>query len=537
MQKKLFFLFISALLMSTILFGQAPWKKFFTSPPYSSFANDVVETYDKGYVFEAAFKDIAGPWYGWIVKTDINGNKLWDIIVDGQKDSDFICLNKTIDGGFIAGGRYDISNSYNAYVMKFNACAEPEWCSFLPESDEEGSVITPDIHQLPDGSYICERVKTVFDQHNRWSLIKLHANGTIDWANYYDLNMSYWAQWDIEMKLTSDTCFLVTSSVYDTIRPDGLLSEMPLWYKVDNEGNLLWEMKWELSEIESGAQPRVSVEDKYGNYYSGGYISPWKTSHIYKLSHNGDSLNRFRFYDSIPASISGQINTLNYFNDTTLIVGTQFWDTPEGNHWAFSLSDTLGAIRKRIFEKEQIQFGMSLITTDNKIMAIGVTGSQYPGHPSMVGLYKFNSNLEYDSIYTMPRTYDSLCPHPIVSDTIPMPGICTFVSLPEPIYKSDVLQLKVYPNPASEYVTIEIPEYSVTTTKGGYVTQQQFRPLTGEVQLSVINLSGQIVKTEVFDASERNHVIKVNMLTPGLYMLHLNQKGKFVAQGKVMVVR
>jgi hypothetical protein len=118
-----------------------------------------------------------------------------------------------------------------------------------------------------------------------------------------------------------------------------------------------------------------------------------------------------------------------------------------------------------------------------------------------------------------------------------MPGICTFVSLPEPVNKSDELQLKVYPNPASEYVTIEIPEYSVTTTKGGYVTQQQFRPLTGDVQLSIINLSGQIVKTEVFDASERNHVITVNMLTPGLYMLHLTQKGKFVAQGKVMVVR
>ena len=180
---------------------------------------------------------------------------------------------------------------------------------------------------------------------------------------------------------------------------------------------------------------------------------------------------------------------------------------------------------------------MSLVTSDHKIIANGVTDSQYPGHPSMVGLYKFNSNLEYDSIYTMPRTYDSLCPHPIISDTIPMPGICTFVSLPEPINKSDVLQLKVYPNPANEYVTVEIPEYSVTTTKGGYITQQQFRALTGEVQLSVINLSGQKVKTETFDASERNQVIKVSTLAPGMYMLHLTQKGKFVAQGKVMVVR
>lgn len=537
MQKILLLFFIDVFLLPHVLFAQETWKRFFHSSVYESFCYQVVENYDGGYLFSGVLKRQDGLWPGWVVKTDINGILQWQKIISGDSESPCWSIAKTDDNGFIIGGRYYNGQKYDAYVMKLNACAEPEWCSFIVEENGESSEIYPAIYQLPDGSYICERLKRVFDQHHRWSLIKLHANGTIGWVNYYDLNTSYWAQTDVDLKLTSDTCFLVTSSVYDTIRPDGALSEMPLWYKVDNDGNLLWETKWELLEPQTPAQPRVGIEDKNGNYYSGGYISPWKTSHIYKLSHNGDTLSRFRFYDPILAYSGGQINTLNYFNDTTLLVGSQFWDTPEGNHWAFSLSDTLGAIRKGIFEKEQIQFGMSFVTTDNKILAIGVTDSQYPGHPSMVGIYKFNSNLEYDSIYTMPRTYDSLCPHPIISDTIPMPGICTFVSLPEPVNKSDMLQLKVYPNPASEYVTIEIPEYSVTTTKGGYVIQQQFRPLTGEVQLSVINLSGQIVKTETFDASERNHVIKVNMLTPGLYMLHLTQKGKFVAQGRLMVVR
>ncbi len=96
---------------------------------------------------------------------------------------------------------------------------------------------------------------------------------------------------------------------------------------------------------------------------------------------------------------------------------------------------------------------------------------------------------------------------------------------------------KVYPNPASEFVTVEIPEFSVTNTATSFGAQQQFCPHTGELKLSLMNLNGQIIKTEVFDASERNHVIKVASLTPGMYMLHLTQKGKFVAQGKVMVVR
>ena len=538
MQKKLSFLFIVALFVPSILSAQEAWKRFLHSAAYESISYKVVEGYDKGYLIGGLLQRQDGLEPGWLVKTDINGIVKWQKIISGDSDSPCWSIDKTIDNGFIIGGRYYNGQKYDAYVMKFNACAEPEWCSFLPEEDGQGSEIYPAIHQLPDGSYICERLKSVFDQHNRWSLIKLQANGTIDWVNYYDLNTSYWAQLDFNMELTSDTCFLVTSSVYDTIRPDGSLSEMPLWYKVDNEGNLLWEIKWELPGIETPAQPRVSVEDKNGNYYSGGSICPWKKSNIYKLSHNGDTLSRFRFYDTIPASIAAQINTLNYFNDTILIIGTQFGVemVPGDNWWSLNITDTLGNIFNRIYAFEQITFTNSLITFDNKILTLGVTGN-YPNHPDMVALYKFNINLDYDSIYSIPRIYDSLCPYPIVSDTIPMPGICIFVSLPEPVNKSDVLQLKVYPNPASEYVTIEIPEYSVTTTKGGYVTQQQFRPLTGEVQLSVINLSGQIVKTEVFDDSERNHVLPVTNLPPGMYMLQLSQKNKVIANGKVMVAR
>jgi hypothetical protein len=316
------------------------------------------------------------------------------------------------------------------------------------------------------------------------------------------------------------------------------MCNLPFWYKVDNDGNLLWERKWDLTEAQFAGEARKVIEDNNNSYYSGGsMLPPVGQSFLFKLSKSGDTIASYRVMDH-PNSLGGTVQTLNLLNDTTLLIGTQFGLTNEDNWWSLNLTDTIGHIKKAKVEEEQVIFAKSLVTNDNKILQLVVLFSQNSNFPyNWIGLYKFNTNLEYDSIYTMPRTYDSLCPYPIVSDTIPMPGICTFVSLPEPVNKSDELQLKVYPNPASEYVTIEIPEYSVTTTKGGYVTQQQFRPLTGDVQLSIINLSGQIVKTEVFDASERNHVITVNMLTPGLYMLHLTQKGKFVAQGKVMVVR
>ena len=420
--------------------------------------------------------------------------------------------------------------------MKFNACAEPEWCSFLPETNGDAAEIVPDIYQLPEGGYICERYKPSDVDHHRWSLIKLRQNGTIEWCNYYDLNQSWISQLDFGFTLTSDTCFLVNAIVWDSISPEGMFDELPLWYKVDKEGNLLWEREWELYTPKAPAEARCTVEDAHGNYYSGGFRCPWKFSQLFKLNHSGDTIQSYRVLDP-PIATASQINTLIYLNDTSLLIGTQFWDTPEGNYWGLSFADTTGNIRKQIYEKEQNIFGKGILTSDNKILMLGVTSPDYPGYPNMIALYKFNSNLEYDSIYTIPRTYDSLCPHPIASDTIPMPGNCITVGMPEAPKAGQNLQLKIYPNPAREYVTIEVPEYSVTVTTTSFGTQQQFRPLTGEVQLSFMALSGQIVLSQTFDASMRNQVVPLKGLAPGMYMIHLTQKGKVVADGKVMVVR
>jgi hypothetical protein len=119
-----------------------------------------------------------------------------------------------------------------------------------------------------------------------------------------------------------------------------------------------------------------------------------------------------------------------------------------------------------------------------------------------------------------------------------MPGNCRIVTALHQFKRAeDVQQLTVYPNPATTYTTVEVPEYTFTVTKGVGITQQQYRPLIGEVQITLMNLNGKIVKTDTFDASERNHVVAVNKLPSGLYVMHLTQQGKFVAQGRVMVVR
>ena len=517
--------------------AQQSWKRFFHDTTYGSYSYDVIESYDGGYILGGVLKSPDGRWPGWLVKTDINGNVIWNRIIGDSLQSPFAALGKTNDNGFILGGRYNsFDNHIDAYVMKFNSCGDQEWCSFFPDANGDDSEISSGIYQLPDGSYICERYKPIWQNHYRWSLIKIRPNGTMEWMNYYDLNTSWTSQIDLKLIFTSDTCFIVNGFVSDTLSNGTGYASHPFWYKVDNDGNLLWEQKWEINQSQSLGDARKTVEDKYGNYYGGGSLyRPVGFSHLFKLNHNGDTISSYNI-NEYPMILGSRVETLNYLNDS-LLIGTGFGIDYQTWWWSLNITDTLGNIRKGISEEEQISFVNSIVTHDNKFLILGITSAEYPGHPDMAALYKFNTNLEYDSIYTMPRTYDSLCPHPIVSDTIPMPGNCITVGLPEAPKAGQNLQLKIYPNPAREYVTIEVPEYSVTVTTTSFGTQQQFRPLTGEVQLSFMALSGQIVLSQTFDASLRNQVVSLKGLAPGMYMIHLSQKGKVVADGKVMVVR
>jgi len=139
--------------------AQNVWQKYY-SPPYGSLSYDFSETYDGGYLICGFIRNIDYPYYGYIVKTDINGEKLWQKIIDGNKASMLYSSNKTADGGFIAGGTYNAKGTReDAYVIKFNACAEPEWCSVMPDEEHNGSSTTDlGIYETQDGDFLFHEI-------------------------------------------------------------------------------------------------------------------------------------------------------------------------------------------------------------------------------------------------------------------------------------------------------------------------------------------------------------------------------------------
>jgi len=513
------------------LFAQTSWKHFYGHPQEISLAGDFVETYDNGYMIGGMIRSSTQYQTGYIVKTDINGNELYEIkIGDGSRYSSAFCFDKTSDGGFIIGGWYNTSgNNFDAYAMKFNACGVKEWCTMITSPVGTQTSLNQGIHEVPGGGYIAHR--TVYGVNE--SLVKFRNDGSIEWINAYGNNSEWINEIDLQMIITSDTCFLV-SGLNDYPIVPGLYYQLPYWYKVDNNGNQRWIYTWDGTITRYHGEARSSIEDKSKNYYSGGCLyPPYGQSYVFKLSHDGDTIASYRVYDDT-LTLGGTVQSLRLYDDTTFIVGTQFGYTNSDNWWSLNKTDTMGNILLQKEEEEHLVFTQSQVTFDKKIVVLGVTFSQYPLYPEMIGLYKFNSNLEYDSVYTMPRIYDSLCPHPIVSDTIPMPDNCIYVSLPEEPMIGELQPLKLYPNPASDYISIELPEYAVTSDKNGVLVESRYRPIKGECDIEVYDINGKRIYSETLEAAGRNHVIITSGWGTGIYLVELEQKGVRIASAKLV---
>jgi hypothetical protein len=178
----------------------------------------------------------------------------------------------------------------------------------------------------------------------------------------------------------------------------------------------------------------------------------------------------------------------------------------------------------------------ALVTYDKKQMLTGTFGKYINGTSiKKMYLWKFNQQMEFDSVYTRPFTYDSLCPQTIASDTINL-DCDIVVDVDEPLKHPERSQLKVYPNPATGQITVELPKYLMSEETHGSLTAghivHQWRQ--GAV-LEVYDSNGvRVLQTDV-PSESATMTLDVSQWAGGMYFIRLIRNGKMVGNVKVVV--
>jgi hypothetical protein len=190
----------------------------------------VQQTKDNGYIITGSTKSYGnGDLDIWLLKTDINGNELWNKTYGGQLEEWSFCVKETSDSGFIISGG-----------LKLNS--EDDFDTWLIKTDNYGNMVWNKIFSRKDAFNSGKRVLELNDGYLTMSQITYHGSNleTDIWLIKTDFNGN--EQWNKTIGSekydsgnaiiqTRDGNFVIVGYAY---------FDLVLLIKTDINGNRIW---------------------------------------------------------------------------------------------------------------------------------------------------------------------------------------------------------------------------------------------------------------------------------------------------------
>lgn len=527
---------IISLFPSLRLSGQARWIHTYHENE-DVVLESIIESYDKGIILSGKH----GPnysKYNWLIKTDINGEVLWEkIIGNGVNSIALLDLEQDQLGNIYTGG---LTKAYDPQgdplILKFNPCGEKEWCRiFYTEGHYD---FTRCFTLTTDGNIVIVLLLTNPEPWvERICLAKLSHDGELIWKQCYTSSDTSQRNEDIsDIIVTSDAGFLMTGFCdYEDPTVPNKWWLHPYYLKTDSLGNFEWEtVAYKETEMDGGIGWNTVMSPDNLHYYSSishhhHYDTILRSCSLLKMNLQG---NVDTVFDVISGYKYGKLTYAQFLNDSVLAAEAG-WGNTEDSVWTTAiLLDTLGnSIVSSVLFYEMFTSILD-ITFDKKLLYATNT---LQNEEFDVYLTKLNQDLEQDTFYTQPITYDSLCPYQIVSDTIVQDDCGLIVGVEEEdktVGREDfrTVGLELWPNPCQEMLNVECS--MLNSGKG--------------CSLSLFDIYGRELLSSPFQGGGREggeehrevqFTIDVSSLPPGIYLLSVVEDGKRIAGGKFVVAR
>jgi hypothetical protein len=488
------------------------WPKIYSHSQHHT-VRSIVEDYDNGYLITGQTFQSSVPRWAWLKKTDINGEIIWEKVFGSYSYLTFFndLLKTSNNETILIGGttKYDPDEQQDPLIIKLNSCGEVEWCTVL--QSEIGSIGTR-IVELSDGNVIALLKYFGKDVSKfRISLVKLDENGIPLWIkNLAQVNSLIFNEEGYDLVKVNDSSYVVSGHCW--LYPDGLKQ---YWIHSDEIGEQTWEYIW----AEGNGTTDESVLYADGSTFTMGIFRELGNPYVptlFRISQDGQQMGKSLILgDTIAGS---EAKPLVLFNDSMFFSGIQ-WRAIGSPHEECNseaiLFDTSGNIiqRKHLIVNE-LGPVCAIKTYDDKLLVASTCDINAKFE---VYLWKLNATLDFDTAYTFPIVYDSLCSDSINSGTFEYD--CNFIvnineipSLNE--YRS---KFKAYPNPADNYFFVE----------------KQKSIENKHHLLEIVDSLGKKMEPKSFD----DQIIKIDCSTwpSGIYLLILKEDDKLIDTGKIII--
>jgi hypothetical protein len=552
MMKNILFITLS-LFLHTSLFAQHikfNWQSCFYQSGYQKDVREVsqISTGDGFLILCAAETDImmsppGESFYSdiWLIKTDTIGNFLWDKYFGGTNEEDAVKIIHSGDGNYYIFGATGSSDG-GATIPPYL----PNGGLWFIKIDGNGNILWDKVagSVYPSWGYgadciatndggILSRVNTVgndgdisihYDGWDVW-LLKLNAQGDIDWDFTLGTEGLEIGGTPIQ---TSDSGYLVpvqgVPGLYGNITCDTALQAIPIGrailVKLDTERHIQWQQCLGASD-HIGFTKVMEVNDGYivGGYVSAGDGALEGAGYHLGYNHTGSTTSDIWLRK---IDFEGNMQWQKCYGGSNDDAVDQLFTTSDGNLMVFGTTNSYnGDVTGLHYDPYYPTFALKDVwmfkvdcNNGNLLWNRCIGGLEREDIRSGGVVQKDDKNYTLSVKIIYGPTGDITCGNdPEFESFIWFSSITdTTAYLGEPEMKDLGKLINLYPNPATDYITLEIPH--------SFDIQH--------AQAEIIDVSGKILKSVVLTG--QNPYLDTGDLPVGLYLLRLVTKQGFVSK-------
>lgn len=169
------------------------WETIFGEPGKNESIGDILEYYDKGYLISGNHELPSNNEYeAWLIKTDINGNKLWEKFLYWENSGIVMGRATTDNNGevVIASCVWLNNEECRPYIIKIDSCGDKQWCKIFTDNEYTYGWFS-DVLILDNGDILALAYLDSDDEIELVFLFYFEKNGDLIWKKPYASKNNY----------------------------------------------------------------------------------------------------------------------------------------------------------------------------------------------------------------------------------------------------------------------------------------------------------------------------------------------------------